>query len=101
MNPELATQLNALVDPDTGLLPMFRVAAVLEQYANANVLDAYYTGGTTRQDEVREAYATALAWNSEIIARRSLGQTRRGIHPFIIALAWVIAPLLVAVAGIL
>jgi len=93
MNPELATQLNALVDPDTGLLPMFRVAAVLEQYANANVLDAYYTGGTKRQDEVREAYATALAWNSAVLLENELKQTnaaQRGIHPFVIAVAGIL-----------
>ncbi|MFA5379981.1 MAG: hypothetical protein WC455_29745 [Dehalococcoidia bacterium] len=104
MNPKLTDALNATLQED-GTLDMKKVIAILEAYGG-NVLDAYYTGGANRQDEVREAYATALAWNSAALLENTLNKpnaAQRGLLPFVAVLVGLFAtfaPLLIAVSFI-
>lgn len=102
MNDELANALNAHMNEDTGLLDMPAVITTLETYCACDLLEAYYTGGSEKQDEAREAYQTAIEWNRAImadIAPDNQPGSWRGVRAFMVALAWVLAPL-AAVAAI-
>ena len=96
MNETLASQLNAHLDPDTGLLDMPRVIDTIEQHYDISILTAVYVGGSTEADEARDLYYQAYTWNAGIRANQNT-RKHQGLLPFALALAWILSPLMVAV----